>query len=551
MSKGTDARCARVAAATSATAVLLLAVMLRIYGLRWGLPNALHDYSYHPDEFLLIGSAMMVLQSFLPRFYNYPSLYIFLAALAVLIGAGYGAASTGAQIYLAARIATVVMAVGAVGLTLWAGRILFDCSTGIIAALMLAIAPLHVQHSHFATVDVPSTLFIAAALGYSALVLRRGTVQVYALAGVMVGLAAGTKYNAGLVVLSPIAAHFLRRSASIGPRRHMKLLALVGAALAAFVISTPGVLLEWNQFAHGLTYELRHSAQGHGLVFAGTGSGLVYTFASSLWYGLGPAVALLFGAAAAYGVVRRDRGVMVVLAFVVPYYLMISLSQVRFARYALPMYPAIALVCAWMLHDRYAKLTQRRFVTMKVLWVLVGVVAMIVTLGYTLLVDRQFAGPDPRDAAAKWVFTHIEKGSSIGVPETPWFYSPPLSKDIGFGTLGERQEAVSKAPYDITVFADCAEPGCWWTDGQPPGWAIVSSYETEDALRLERNKSLTADQRRQVERVISDLRLLRRHYVRRVVFGGDRSIRLPLMGTPVPHDMGYVAPTITIYEMRK
>ena len=157
--------------------ILAAAAALRFWGLKWGLPNSAHAYSYHPDEFLTIGAAGIVLCSFFPRFYNYPSLYIYLAAVAMAFGSVYGLAPDLAGAYLCARVVTALMGIGAVAVVYWAGNKLWgsapedspgfeipDYLPGLLAGLVLCIAPLHVQHSHFATVDVPSTLFVAACL---------------------------------------------------------------------------------------------------------------------------------------------------------------------------------------------------------------------------------------------------------------------------------------------------------------------------------------------------------------------------------------------------
>lgn len=537
--------------AVSAAVVLLLAAALRFYGLTWGLPDSQHEYSYHPDEFLLIGSALMVLQGAIPTFYNYPSLYMFLAAFAVLSGTAYGAVGSQGDIYLASRIITVLMSVGAVGATMWAGRVVFGWAAGLVAAVLLAIAPLHVQHSHFATVDVPCTLFVAAGLGFAGLILSRGTWRVYVLGGVMVGLAAGTKYNAGIVLLALIAAHYMRQTTSSPKARWDRLAAMLGAAAAAFVISTPGVIFKWSNFISGLTYELRHSGEGHGLVFAGTGSGFIYTFANSLWYGLGPLLAALLVVSIIYAVVRKDRGALMVLAFLVPYYLIISLSQVRFVRYTLPMYPAIAMLVGWMVTDYYGRLAHRRALIAKTAWAAVAVFVALVTLYTTLIVVRMFGDRDPRNLAAAWVNRHIEMGGAIGVIEVPWFYSPPLSKDLGFGSLPQRLEAARNAPYEFVIFSECDTSGCWWTLDTPPRWIITSNYETEDAERLANNESLSKDQRNQVDRVLTDLELIRRHYVVRASYDQSQRNFLKIFGMRLPHDMGYVSPTITIYELKQ
>lgn len=545
-------------------AIVGLAAALRFWGLGWGLPNSLHSYSYHPDEFLLLGAAGSVLASGFPRFYNYPSLYIYLVAFAVTFASGYGLAHNMADSYLCARIVAAAMGIAAVWVVYWSAKRLWGTAEALLAALVLCIAPLHVQHSHFSTVDVPSTVFVAACLGYAGLVLTRGSWRDYLLCGVMVGLAAGTKYNAGLIVLSLIAAHFLRirrehpaspiRSEHPEPvegrSRVARLMAALGCAALAFVISTPAAILRTSDFVYGLTYELHHAAQGHGLVFAGTGNGFVYTFTSSLWYGLGPALAILFVAAAIYGLWRIDRKALIILAFALPYYALISLSQVRFARYALPLFPAAALLIAWMACDLWSRFPKG------VRWAWTGLCAVILcgTMLYTVALDRFFVQTPPQDRAARWIFANIPEGSRIGAVAVPWFYSPPYSKDAGFGALDQRRSAMHASRYRLELFyapTDAQAP-------PPPPWAVVSDFEVADAERIARGnpKRLLAsapEWAADYEWVDFVGRFVRRHYTKRKEFSNSLSAMGVSFGSTqsLPHDMRYPAPTIWVYERKK
>ncbi len=519
--------------------ILLISAALRFWGLGWGLPDSLRSYSYHPDEFLILGAVGSVLVTGLPRLYNYPSLFIYLASFAVAIAAALGLSQSLHDLYLTARVVSALMGVAAVWVVYWAAKQCWGLWQGIIAAAILCIAPLHVQHSHFATVDVSATVFVAAALGFALQVLNRGLWRDYLLCGVMTGLAAGTKYNAGIVVLSLIAAHFLgSRDHKAGVRR---LLAAIGVALAAFIISTPAVLLTTREFAQGFTYELRHAASGHGLVFAATGNGLLYTFKSSLWYGLGPGFAILFVASAIYGLVRSGNKALTILAFAVPYYAMISTSQVRFARYAILLLPAAAILIAWLVCDLCMRLPRR------IRWAWVGVFGVIVagTLLYTLALDRLFVIPDPRNRAEQWITANIPKGSGIGLIEVPWFYSPPYSANTGFGTLAQREREMRKAPYHLELARH--------KQYRTRKWWVVSDFEVDDAIRAAKHsESLTPEQRKEVQRIVDIQHLLNRNYTRRtfqsrlsilgISFGSTRSL---------PHDMRYPAPTICIYERKK
>lgn len=516
--------------------VLLAGAALRFWGLGWGLPNSLHSYSYHPDEFLVMGAAGSVLLTGFPRFYNYPSLFIYLVAIAVSAGSAYGLVHGLAGMYLCARVVSALMGVVAVAAAYWAGKSIWGRAEGLLAALVLCIAPLHVQHSHFATVDVPSTLFVAACFGYAGLVLKRGSWRDYVLCGVMAGLAAGTKYNAGLVVLSLIAAHFIGgKERNAGLRR---LLAALGCAIAAFVICTPASILRSSEFVYGLTYELHHSATGHGLVFAGTGNGFVYTFTSSLWYGLGPALAILFGAATIYGVSKMDRRALTILAFAIPYYALISISQVRFARYALPLLPAAALLIGWMACDLWSRFPRAAR------WAWAGLFAVIIagTLLYTIALDRLFVQPPPQDRAARWIFANVPKGSSIGVIDVPWFYSPPYSKKTGLGALQQREQAMATASYRLRM---TATPAMWETSP----WWVISDYEVSDAIRLWGSRDISPDDRLRLGVTLRKLEYARGH----LYSGRAFSSSLGMFGSAqsLPHDMRYPAPTIWIYEKKK
>jgi len=522
--------------------VMALAAWLRFYGITWGLPSGLHNYSYHPDEFLTVTAAFLTIyagRSLNPRFYNYPSLYLYLSALALAVAFGYGVDATLSSAYLIPRVLTALMGVGAVVATYWAGIALFSWEAGAVAALLLAVAPLHVQHSHFATVDVPSTLWVALALGCAGLVLKRGDWRSYLLGGVMSGLAAGTKYNAGLVILAVIAAHFLRG----GRVRDCKPFACVGCALGAFALSTPGSLLWPGQFLYGFTYELRHAAQGHGLVFAGTGNGLFYTM-SNLRYALSLPVVVFAVVALVMAARLRCKPVAVLAAFALPYVVLIATSQVKFARYLMPLAPALALVVGWFFVRSIRVARGSGSISRICVWIGLVVLALVWSVVDTAGILGHFAGPDPRDDAARWVFRNVPKGSRIGVIDVPWFYSPPLSANLGAGVLEQRRDAARNAPYQIVIFSDSHKPGAWFTDGTPPRWVIVSDFETSDALRLAGNTSLTAAQDAEARRIRADLDLLNSNYTRRASFGRSGRQRYP-------HDMRYPSPAIDIYELKR
>lgn len=521
-------------------AIIILAASFRFVGLKWGLPNSLHSYSYHPDEFLIVGAAFLTIylsKLFLPRFYNYPSLFLYLCALAYAVAFGYGMEADDVTAYLIPRIVTATMGVAAVMAVYWAGKSLYNSAVGYISALILAIAPLHVQHSHFGTVDVPCTLFVALALGYAGCVLKDGKLRDYLFSGAMAGLAAGTKYNAGVVLLAVFAAHFLRSGFSFKSIRSAGLWLSATAAAAAFIISTPGSLLQTPEFIHGFLYELSHAAEGHGLVFAGTGIGFGYVWHYLLWQGLSPLLTLIATGSAIFVAVKRNRPGIVILAFAVPYFILISFSQVRFARYTLPLFPAAALLCAVAMSALWNSEKQN----LKWRWIVLSALIVFITVAYTVKLDMQFTQPDPRDEAAQWIKSNIHEGASIALPDYPWFYTPPLSPDFGFGTLPQRRDTIASAPYDIMLFRYKHK---WKT---MPQWVIYSDYEVDDALRLKNNRSLSASQKHEVKRILGELKYIKENYTLEKHFGGPGRAGYR---SNLPHDMKYPSPVIYIYKRK-
>ncbi len=513
------------------------ALGLRFYGIDWGLPDKTHSYSCHPDEFLTVGSAFRILsqKTFDPGFYNYPSLYIYVSAAVSGLAAKLAGSFGLSLMYLAARCVSAMMGVAAVLAVYWAGRRAFGISAGLIAALVICLAPIHVQHSHFATVDVPCTLFVALALGFALRAGSGGSRWDFVLCGVMSGLAAATKYNAGLVVLVLPAAYVVLD-------RHARPSWLwpvfgVASAVLAFVAATPSVVLRFPEVVVAIRYEAVHTSTGHGLVFLGTGNGFLYTLRSSMWYGFGPVIILaVLGVLA--GLWRRDKRIIVLLAFVVPYVALISVSQVRFARYALPMFPALALIAAWWMMDAWKRLRDRRQVLLRTSFLAFLALVILLQVTWSFVLVSQFTGVDPRDSALRWIRAKIPAGESIAVIDIPWFYSPPFSPEIG-GTLATRERGILRSPNPIVLNGTVLP--------EPP-WAVVSSFEIEDALRL---RAIGVDAGEEAQRILRAYGgvVSRYRVVREFQRNPPRSLRV-LGLARLPHDMRYTSPVITVYRLR-
>src|SRR5262245_20653807 len=249
--------------------VLAIAAVLRFSGLRQGIP-----FSVGIDEPEVMERAvrMMKTADFNPRFFDYPSLYIYMETvvsvfrfLAGAMGGRWAALSqtTTADFYLWGRTLTAALGTATVALLYAAGR-RWGREVALLSAAMLAVMPLHVRESHFTLTDVPTTFFVTLAFLLTLRAQERGTTGSFVLAGIASGLAAATKYNGVVVMLIPVMAAVGLEGAT--PRRRVRMVAAIaGSAFVAFLAGAPYTLLDLphflNQFAR-LASEYRMRPKG-------------------------------------------------------------------------------------------------------------------------------------------------------------------------------------------------------------------------------------------------------------------------------------------------
>ena len=218
-------------------AVLLLGAALRFHPIWFGLPYA----HARPDETEAIGYAVRILDGDPdPHFFNWPSLtfYLFAGVFAVL--RRLRPALEFADYALAARAAVAIAGTATIIAVFRLTERIAGRSAGLIAACLLAVAPLHVRESHFAMTDVLMTLLASASLATLADdgASPRG-VSFAALAG---GLATSTKYSAGALIFAVLARPGVR-NAAWGSR-----LWCVLAFAAGFLAGTPYALGDFATF---------------------------------------------------------------------------------------------------------------------------------------------------------------------------------------------------------------------------------------------------------------------------------------------------------------
>lgn len=412
--------------------LFLLAFLLRAWGARFGLPEAF----YHPDEHAIVERASAILRTgdYNPHWFNYPSAYIYIQALTYipyfLISAarGFGNTIPGTApygFYFAGRLMTALLGALTVPLVYVLAKRMFGTKAGMISAVLLTLSLLHVVHSHYVTTDVPLAFFITLSLLFSYLALEKNEPRYTVLAGLSAGLATSTKYPGMIAFLPVLLVQFFtvekRNWGLLGQRLGLG----VGTFLAGFFLGTPYAFLELNTFLRSLGAVLGHySATQPG--FEGRWTGIWYL--SQMLTSADVLVIAISLGGVAWALFRHTRRDLLLLSFVIPYYLLVSIWRIRFERNVVALLPFLAILGGRFLVEGVSSLTakwpgMRKWETL-ILSVLV-VLAVAMPAWAIVGFDSAISQRDHRTIAAEWVKTNIPPGSKV-VTEA---FSIPLDED--------------------------------------------------------------------------------------------------------------------------
>lgn len=545
--------------------IFLFAFGIRLIGIGWGLPNALHNQSYHPDEEVIWGFSQQVKPAefhFTPGVYNYGTLYLTVLRIASDIVRGYGGGSKDIWQYiancnLAGRVISAAAGAGlAVVLFLLLRR--FTRTLGaFIGAMFIAVAPGMLVNSRFQTTDVFATFLLGVSALYavrlidtSDLSARVGRLKLQsgdkmALAsGLFAGLSAGTKYTGILGLLTLFVCIWCCAKPS---RVRLALIGLV-SALVAFLVATPGALFDNARFMADVRYEAMHTSQGHDIVFTGVPSGFIYHVAN-LIEGLGPLMLLFALVGIVHACYKRQWWVVTLLAFALPYYLLIGRAEVLFLRYTLPLYIVLAAGMGWLVGYAHQRQGKWRF----------AVAAGLISLGSGALLGATFTGymsaTDPRDRLATYFKAISKPDTTVGIAKDPWFYTPPLIPDSASRrgrTPRQLQEmAMSTSPHLVQAVPENPQARYNWDPALltaiKPDYVVISSFEVGSEWRLRNAVGLPPDVQLQVDRFKAFEALLESGYDQMSPQPVNPQTRYNAANSLV-HDMQYVQPVYWIWK---
>lgn len=418
--------------------ILGLAFFLRMNGLAFGLP-----YLFHDDEHQYVEAGLAFLQNReaieaqLIQLNNPPlfkevlgGVYLLTATFLLPDPAARAAVLTdnlwGSFFYFLGRLISVATGLLTVALVYALGRRLYRRQTGLVGALLLAVAFLPVRESHFAVNDASLAFLVVITMFFATGILKQGRWRDYLLTGLAIGLAAATKYTGAYLVVVPIIAHWgwlktaEHRSSPAIFRGFLSPRLGAGLALApaGFLLGAPVVMRAPAELLRHLDKLAEYGRLGyHDLLLAPAGGWWFYL--DSLAWGLG--FLLLLAALIALGLTLFYRNAADLLLAVYPLllFIMMGAQQMVFVRFILPATPPLALLAAaWLVRLAQSPprlplgLGHRRAFQ-------AGLLALLVLqpLAMSLWLGVLWNRTDTRELAARWVKDNLPAGAVVYTEE--------------------------------------------------------------------------------------------------------------------------------------
>ena len=401
--------------------ILLIAFILRVIGIRFGLPHL-----YHQDEPIVVNHAMAIGAGgwntgvyWPPQFASY-FLFLFYAVSFItghLFGFFKNAEAFGTwfvkdptYFYLLGRL---VLGVGFGTATVWVmwrlGKDYFSQKTGLLTALFLAVCYVHVQHSHYIYVDIP--LGFALALLFCAwLSLLKGfSIQKAFWVGLAFGWAVSVKYTAFYFAPVFLVLHILVFGKDLFSRRSFLGWLVEGAAaLGIYALISPFTFLDWPAFIAEASSQ--SGARGY--------SGWLYHTVYSIIPGTSPLLFILAVLGLVYSFWNYRKEAVLLGSAALVYYLVNVYFTQPFARYMMPL---ILLVCLWA---ALGCLWAVSLIKKPMVKSMIIAATLLSTLVPSIYSDFLFLRKDTRTQCLEWIESRVPEGSVIVVDNL--FYSPPL-----------------------------------------------------------------------------------------------------------------------------
>jgi hypothetical protein len=424
--------------------IIIAAFVVRIIGIRFGLP-----FLYHDDEPIVVNYALAYgTGNFNPHVFNIAPFLtyclFFLYGIFFTIGRMFGLfhnIKDFAYLYLNDPTAFYIIGRCALGIfcgtasvpaIYFIGKKYFNQTVGLLAAFFLALNFLHVRDSHYIYFDIPLTLCVLLFFLKAYDLFSPGRKKDYIELGALFGLAMSVKFQ-GVFLAVPffliiIYNLYVSKKATL-PEKASNLIWCGASLLAVMFIANPFLFLNLPEFLNRVG----------GFPYAPVPP--LHHLTMSLFNGCGMFMALFGVMGIAWAAISRKQSALL-SAYAVLYYLIIIKVTQSGERLVLPIVPLVLLFAASVVVSVAGFIKNKKLSVFTI--ILCAVFLTYPSLARICYSDILFLREDTRTQAYSWVKDNISPNARIALDATAsWF--PRLEKS-------KEQIAESKSHFGSSSF---------------------------------------------------------------------------------------------------
>ena len=356
----------------------------------------------------------------------------------------------------AGRSIMILADVGTVLMVYLLGRRVYSRGVGLLAAALVALAVVHIQHAHFYRPEPLLVFFLMASFWAMLRMVERRRLRDSLLLGLLVGLTVAPKVSVLPLVLPLAVAYGYRLLAGaeggLAVPSWRQVARVAGHASAAgalavvvFAITMPYALLDFGAFIDETTWQANMARTAGTVPFTVQYMGstpFVYELKQTTVWALGLPLGVVAWGGLLFTGFHALRGgpargaELLFLAWVVPNFLILGSFEVKFLRYIFPLMPFLILMgsamLVWAVHKSRDLASQVASPGEEVSGVvrLLGrhlpkgavAVMVVVILGtglYALAFERVYASPHPAIQASRWINQNVPRGATV-VTDNHW-----------------------------------------------------------------------------------------------------------------------------------
>jgi 4-amino-4-deoxy-L-arabinose transferase-like glycosyltransferase len=400
--------------------ILLAGFALRVWGINFGLP-----YILHQDESIVVNHAMAYGAGDLnPHFFAIPPLTSYLLFIIYgayfLIGRLLGIFQTAEAFALSfLKDPTIFFILGrlfigaipgtlCVFFTFMLYKRLFKSAKGaLFAASIMALSFLNVLDSHYIYTDMLMTLFVVIGVMRSVVLWEKPSTKNYIYAGIVLGISAGIKYNAAILVVPCIIAHIM---ASKSRPVNKNLCIGILSSIVAFILVNPFSVIDFKFFISSVLGQ----AGASGYV------GWTHHITYSLYEGIG-IFTIIAGFLGMIALFLSNKGkAAILLSFPAVFYIHLVFLSQHFPRYVLPLIPFFAIATGYFIFEYVLPMIKSE--VFKKIVISLSIIPIIVLSIKPINANVLFTSVDTRIQAAEWIERNIKPKDPIAFDHT--FFRP-------------------------------------------------------------------------------------------------------------------------------